>query len=87
MYIETVPNRTSSPAILLRQGWREGKQVRRRTLANLSDWPKPRIDTLRQPLGNEPLVSPGDLFSTVRSVPHGQSMPSWGRSEHSDWRP
>jgi len=71
MYIETVPNRNSRPAILLREGWREGKHVRKRTLANLSDWPKPKIDALRRLLGNEPLVSPSDLFSTVRSVPHG----------------
>ena len=27
MYIETVPNRNSRPAILLREGWREGKRV------------------------------------------------------------
>ena len=39
MYIETVPNRNSRPAILLRQGWREGKRVRKKTLANLTDWP------------------------------------------------
>lgn len=71
MYVETVPNRNSRPAILLREGWREGKQVRKRTLANLSDWPPHKIDALRRLLGNEPLVSPKDLFSTVRSVPHG----------------
>ena len=39
MYIETVPNRNSRPAVLLRQGWREGKRVREKTLANLTDWP------------------------------------------------
>jgi hypothetical protein len=33
MYIETVPNRNSPPAILLREGWREGKKTRKRTLA------------------------------------------------------
>jgi len=71
MYVETIPNRNSRPAILLREGWREGKQIRKRTLANLSDWPPHKIDTLRRLLGNEPLVSPQDLFSTVRSVPHG----------------
>jgi hypothetical protein len=36
MYIETVPNRNSPSAILLRQGWREGNKTRKRTLANLS---------------------------------------------------
>ena len=37
MYIETVPNFNSRPAILLRQGWREGKRVRKKTLTNLTD--------------------------------------------------
>ncbi len=41
MYIEIVPNRNSRPAILLREGWREGKRVRKRTLANLTDCHRP----------------------------------------------
>jgi len=36
MYIESVPNRNSPPAILLRESWREDGKVRKRTLANLS---------------------------------------------------
>ncbi len=36
MYIETVPNRGSPPAILLRESYRDGKTVRKRTLLNLS---------------------------------------------------
>jgi transposase len=71
MYIETVPNRKSPPAILLRQGWREGKKTRKRTLANLSDWPQPQIQTLRRALRGETLVSPQDLLSTARTAPHG----------------
>jgi transposase len=71
MYIETVPNRNSPPAILLREGWREGKKTRKRTLANLSDWPHPKIETLRRLLRDEPLVSPDDLFTTERTLPHG----------------
>ena len=47
MYIERVPNRNSPPAILLREGWREGKKVRKRTIANLSHWPEEQIETLR----------------------------------------
>jgi transposase len=71
MYIETVPNRKSPPAILLREGWREGKKTRKRTLANLSDWPKHKIETLRKLLRDEVLVSPSDLFTTERTLPHG----------------
>ena len=48
MYIETVRNRNSPPAILLREGWREGKKVRKRTLANLSHLPKNIIELIRR---------------------------------------
>lgn len=71
MYVERVPNRNSPPAILLREGWREGKKTRKRTLANLSHWPQQKIETLRRLLGDETLVSPDDLFRVERSVPHG----------------
>ena len=71
MYIETVPNRNSPPAILLREGWREGNKTRKRTLANLSDWPQEKIDTFRRLLHDEPLVSPQDLLATQKTLPHG----------------
>ncbi len=72
MYIETVPNRGSRPAILLREGWREGKRVRKRTLANLSDWPQGKIDALRAVLqGTGAGTSPEDAFEISRSRPHG----------------
>jgi transposase len=71
MYIETVPNRNSPPAILLREGWREGQKTRKRTLANLSDWPQPQIETLRRVLRGEMLVSPKDLLTTAHTSPHG----------------
>ena len=72
MYIETVPNRNSPPAILLREGWREGKKTRKRTLANISEWPQAKIETLRRLLRDEMLVSPDDLFRTERTLPHGR---------------
>ncbi len=71
MYIETVPNRNSPPAILLREGWREGKKTVKRTLANLSHWPPHKIETLRCLLRDETLVSPQDLFTTHKTLPHG----------------
>ena len=71
MYVEIVPNRNSPPAILLREGWREGNKTRKRTLANLSHWPKQKIDTFRRLLQDEPLVSPQDLFCTHKTLPHG----------------
>src|ERR1017187_2118349 len=71
MYIETVPNRNSRPAILLREGWRQGKKTLKRTLANLSDWPRPKIEALRRVLRDEALVSPEDLLTTRQTLPHG----------------
>ena len=71
MYIETVPNRNSPPAVLLREGWREGSKTLKRTLANLSHWPPQKIETFRRLLQDEPLVSPQDLFCTLRTLPHG----------------
>jgi transposase len=71
MYIEAVPNRNSPPAILLREGWREGKKTRKRTLANLSHWPAQKIDTFRRLLQDELLFSPQDLLRTRKTLPHG----------------
>src|ERR1039457_2909662 len=48
MYVATVPNRNSPPAILLRESFREDGKVKNRTLANLSSWPAARIDALRR---------------------------------------
>ncbi len=50
MYVATVPNRSSPPAILLRQSYRQGGQVKSRTLANLSHWNPARIEALRRAL-------------------------------------
>jgi transposase len=71
MYIEIVPNRNSRPAILLREGWREGKKVCKRTIANLTDWPAQKVDALRRVLKGETLVAPDEAFSIERSLPHG----------------
>lgn len=71
MFIDVVPNRKSPPAILLRESWREGTATRKRTLANLSQWPAPKIEQLRRVLRDEPLVAPDAVFTVERSVPHG----------------
>lgn len=71
MHIETVPNRGSRPTILLREGWREGGRVRKRTLANLTHWPAHQVESLRQVLRGEVVVSVDEVFSVERSLPHG----------------
>jgi len=57
MYIATIPNRKSPPAILLRESYREKGKVKSRTLANLSSLPSQSIDILRRSLKGENLVS------------------------------
>jgi transposase len=71
MYIEAVPNRSSPPAILLRESYREGRKVKKHTLANLTHWPSDKVEGLRRVLRNDTLVSPDDAFDIVRSLPHG----------------
>ena len=71
MYIESVPNRSSPPAVLLRESYRAGRRVKKRTLANLSKLPHAAIDVLRRVLRGEQLVNPDDAFTCVRSLPHG----------------
>src|SRR3974390_2282485 len=45
--IEPVPNRNSPPAILLRESYRDGAKIKKRTIANLSDWPTELVEGLR----------------------------------------
>jgi hypothetical protein len=53
MYVAEIPNRHSPPAILLRESFRENGKVMNRTLANLSGWPRSRIEALRRLLRGE----------------------------------
>jgi len=72
MYVATVPNRKSPPAILLRESYREGSKVKTRTLANLSHWPAPQIEALRAVLRGATSVGVlEDAFDVSRSLPHG----------------
>lgn len=72
MYIDEVPNRNSPPAILLREGHRQGNKIVKRTVANLSNWPRERIESLRLLLKGEKLVPLKSGAITVkRTVPQG----------------
>jgi len=74
MYIESVPNRGSPPCVLLRESYRQGKKVRKRTLANLTHWPHEIVEGLRILLkGGKVVENIEDLdgFEIVRSLPHG----------------
>ena len=72
MYIESVPNRNSPPAILLRESFREDGKVRKRTLANLSKWPSTLVKGLKILLkGGRAVARLEDAFHIARSLPHG----------------
>jgi transposase len=71
MYIESIPNRNSPPAILLREAWREGKRIRKRTIANLSQWPFEKVEALRRLLRDEPVVAAQEAFVIEQSIAHG----------------
>jgi Transposase DDE domain len=71
MYIATIPNRSSPPAILLRESYRQDGKVNTRTLANLTHWPPAQLEALRRVLRGDTLVAPEDAFEIIRSLPHG----------------
>jgi len=72
MYIENIPNRNSNPAILLRESYREGNKVRKRTLANLTKWPKHIVDNLKILIKNkDAIVADKSNFVVEQSLPHG----------------
>jgi transposase len=79
MYVERIPNRNSPPAILLRESYRDGDKFKKRTLANLSDWPAPKIEALRRVLRDEAVV-PTDqqALTLLRSLPHGHVAAALG---------
>ena len=78
MYIDTVPNRNSPPAVLLRESSRVGKKIIKRTVANLSDWPAAQVDLLRRVLKGESLISPAEALQIERSLPHGHVAAALG---------
>lgn len=72
VYIETIPNRGSPPAILLREGYRENGKVLKRTLANLSHWDPQLVEHFRVLLkGGVAVESAASVLTIERSLPHG----------------
>ena len=71
MHIDSVPNRTSRPTYLLRESYREGEKVRKRTLANLSALSDEQIASIRAVLSGQSMRPVEQLWQTIRSRPHG----------------
>ena len=71
MHIDGVPNRSSRPTYLLRESYREGKKVRKRTIANLSALSDEQIESIRAVLAGHTVRPVEELWQTVRSRAHG----------------
>jgi Transposase DDE domain len=79
MHVDRIPNRTSPPAFLLRETFREGGKVKKRTLANITHWPAAKIEALRRRLRDEVVggeAAPG--LKLLRSLPHGHVAAALG---------
>jgi hypothetical protein len=81
MFIDTIPNRTSPPAVLLRESYREGGRVKKRTLANLSKLPQALIDGIAALIDGAKVTGRREAepaFEIVRSLPHGHVSAAQG---------
>ena len=68
MFIETVPNREFSAAVLLRESYRDEQgRSQKRTLANLSKLPRDMIDTLKAVLKGATIVGTGSAGTGSRA--------------------
>ena len=79
MYIESVPNRNSPPAVLLRETYRQDGKICKRTLCNLSHWPTAHVEGLRGVLkGGTVIPAEREAFTVTRSLPHGHVAAALG---------
>lgn len=78
MYVVDVPNRNSPPATLLRESYREDGKVKNRTLANLSHWPRHKIEALKAVLKSATGSLPLGAFENIRSLPYGHVAAALG---------
>ena len=71
-HVEAIPNRNSRPTILLRKAWREGKRIRKKTLANLTSLPPGMVEGIRRVVkGGIAFERPDEAFEIRRSLAHG----------------
>ena len=74
MHVVTIKRRHGEreyASTLVRRSIREGKRVRKETVANLSRLPAEAIEAVRRALAGETLVTAEDTFAIERSLPHG----------------
>jgi len=77
MHINIVPNRGSSPTVLLRESFREGSKVCKRTLANLSALSAAQVQMIRGALRGDVLQPVEKTFEVIASPAHGHVQAVW----------
>src|ERR1700755_2993470 len=78
MYVAVVPNRSSPPAILLRESYREAGKTKLRPLPPLSRGPAARSEHLRAVLRGDQLLPAAEAVEIVRALPHGHVLAALG---------
>jgi transposase len=74
MHVDTIRRRHGDrvyESFLVRRSVREGKRVRKETVANLSGLPPAAIEAVRRVLRGEALAAAGEAFQIERSLAHG----------------
>jgi transposase len=71
MHINIIPNRGSPPTVLLRESYREGGKVCKRTLANLSALSATQVQMIRASLRGDVLQPIDQTFEITASGAHG----------------
>ena len=72
--VDTIPNRNFPPTVLLRRHWREGRRVRKETVANFTRRAEWLVEGIRSLVGAG-VFRPegGGTLEIRRSLPHGQA--------------
>ena len=80
MFVETIPNRGSPPAILLRESFRDEEgRTHKRTLANLSKLPAALVEGLKALLKGGTVIGTGpDEIEIERALAHGHVAAALG---------
>jgi hypothetical protein len=81
MHVDTIRRRHGErvyESFLVRRSVREGKRVRKETVANISGLPPEAIEAVRRVLRGEALGAAGEAFRIERSLPHGHVAAALG---------
>ena len=85
--IDVIPNQYGTKAVLLRKTWCEGRCVRHKIVANLSDLDPAVVDGFRAVLGGGIVLDdPGKAFAIRRALPHGHAAAVLGTMKRLGFR-